>query len=87
MNTEGGQPVEHFYSDKGPPKGEFVFVGSKDEFFARMLILKGFEFSEDNMAPPSETADIASYYRASGTSIYFVSPPAREANAAVSSKP
>jgi hypothetical protein len=79
-------PPVKFYA--GASGEEMIYVGSvKDHFAQRQFAAVGYQFREDEMAQADETAAIARYYRAAGTSIYFVSPPARDAGREVLSKP
>jgi len=72
----------------GAPDEEMVYVGSvKDQFAQMQFVAAGFQFREDDMAPAGAMAAVASYYRAAGAGIYFVSPPTPQMNSAVSSKP
>jgi hypothetical protein len=66
---------------------EIIFLGSKDELFAQKLRAGGYSFREYQPARPEESELVAHYYRTAGAGIYFVSPPAKDAAAAVSSKP
>jgi len=66
---------------------EFVFVGAKDKPFARKLLAAGYIFREYQAPQPDASELVAHYYRASSAGIYFVSPPAKDAATAVSSKP
>jgi len=66
---------------------EFVFVGSEDEPFARKSHAAGYVFHKEKPAQPDTSGLVARYYRTAGASTYFVSPPAKDVPAAVSSKP
>lgn len=66
---------------------EMVYVGDMQDRFASSLLRSGYGFREYQPAQPQESQMVAHYYQVAGAGIYFVSPPAKDPAAAVSSKP
>jgi hypothetical protein len=67
--------------------GEIIYVGSAQDALGGYLLKPGCSIRAYQPAQPKESELVAQYYRTPGTGIYFVSPPTREVNLAVSSKP